>query len=346
MKTMRLFCAVFSLIVFNESFATDYYSRANGSNTWSNTNGGADCGCSPGGGGWLMTGDNVYVNHKTITTGNFSITGTPQVQINAGGHWYVNGSLAINGGSWTIAAGAFFTVNGSVTDVLANAITINGRWYVTGAFTNDINITGTGSLRVDGSFTNNASIGSVTLPVELISFDAQRNEDKVDVSWATASEINSDYYSVNRSYNGVDFLSIGTLPAAGFSNSLLNYSFVDPSPLRGMNYYQLVEYDNDGQSQESDVVSVNFLGEQNIIAQIYPNPSADGVSLYFNSSDGGVYQLKLTDLLGNTLFTAQVPAMVGENKFSLSLLPYPDAQYFVQLISQSGQSSAVPIIKK
>ncbi|MFZ9847922.1 MAG: T9SS type A sorting domain-containing protein [Flavobacteriales bacterium] len=311
------------------------------------TNGGADCGCTPASDdGWLGTGDAVYVNHKTITSPNFSITGTPTVQINSGGHWYVNGSLPINGGSWTIAAGGFFTVNGAVTDVLANSITINGRWYVTGSFTNDINITGTGSLRVDGTFTNNASIGSVTLPVELISFEAQKNEDKVDVTWTTASEINSDYYSVARSYNGVDFLSIGTSPAAGYSNSILNYSFVDPSPLRGMNYCQLAEYDTDGQSQKSEVVAVNFLGEQNMIAQIYPNPSTDGVSLYVNSSDGGVYQLNLTDLLGNTLFSAQIPAMVGENKFSLSLLPYPDAQYFVQLSSPSGQSSAAPIIKK
>lgn len=327
--------------------ATTYYSRANGSNTWSYTNGGADCGCTPASDdGWLGTGDAVYVNHKTITSPNFSITGTPTVQINSGGHWYVNGSLSINGGNWTIAAGAFFTVNGSVTDVLANSITLNGRMYVTGSFTNDINITGTGSLRVDGTFTNNASIGSVTLPVELTSFDAQKNENKVDLSWTTASEINSDYFSINRSENGIDFISIGTKPAAGFSNSILNYSFEDTSPLRGLNYYQLVEYDFDGQSQSSSVVSVNFLGNESMITQVYPNPSSDGVYLYFNSSFGGVYVLTLTDIMGQSLYSAQIPAMIGENKFTLSLLPYPDAQYFVRVVSPNGETSAVPIIKK
>jgi len=175
MKKLKLLWVIVAVLILNEARATDYYSRANGSNTWSYTNGGADCGCTPASDdGWLGTGDNVYVNHKTITSPNFSITGTPNVQINSGGHWYVNGSLSINGGHWTIASGAFFTVNGSVTDVLANSITINGRMYVTGAMTNDINITGTGSLRVDGAWTNNASIGSVTLPVELTSFEAEK----------------------------------------------------------------------------------------------------------------------------------------------------------------------------
>jgi hypothetical protein len=174
----------------------------------------------------------------------------------------------------------------------------------------------------------------------------KKNRNKVDIKWSTASELNSDFYSVTRSDNGVDFLSIGTKPAAGFSNSLLNYSFTDENPLKGLNYYQLIEYDMDGQTQSSGIVTVNFLGEENIIAQLFPNPSADIVSLYFNSSSAGSYRLMLIDISGNELYSAQVAAMPGENKFTISLLPYPDAQYFVRLSDSSGLSSSVPIIKK
>ena len=171
-------------------------------------------------------------------------------------------------------------------------------------------------------------------------------DNEVHLNWATASEINSDFYTVKRSYNGIDFITIGTVTAAGNSNSMLHYNFIDGSPNKGLNYYQLTEYDFDGKEQNSPIVSVNLFGGESIFAQLYPNPTSEEVSLYFNSQIGGVYQLVLTDVMGSTLYTAQITAMVGENKFNISLLPYPDAPYFVKLVSPNGETTSLPIIKK
>ena len=81
------------------------------------------------------------------------------------------------------------------------------------------------------------------LPIELISFEATPNGDDVDVSWATASEINNDYFEVLRSSNGNEFESIVTIDGAGNSNEILNYEFEDDNPYPGVSYYKLKQID-------------------------------------------------------------------------------------------------------
>ena len=251
---LRFYLFIIAIVFSSGVNAINYYSRSDG--TWSNTNGGADCSCSPASdNGWLETGDYVEVNHGNASnSSNFSVTGTPTIVINSGGKWSINGSMAINGGTWTIAAHAELYINGSVTDVLANAITVNGHIHATGSMVNSIALTGSGSIDADGGYTENGSHTGITLPVELVDFKAKKAEDKVELIWTTESEFNSDYYSILRSSNGSDFVTIGTKPAAGNSLSLLKYSYLDYSPVRGLNYYQLQEFDVDGKMQQSTVI--------------------------------------------------------------------------------------------
>ncbi|HBG71109.1 MAG: hypothetical protein A2W93_02605 [Bacteroidetes bacterium GWF2_43_63] len=111
------------------------------------------------------------------------------------------------------------------------------------------------------------------LPVELLSFTAVKLGGSALLLWQTASEINNNYFRVEKSVNGFDFSSIGIVFGAGNSNQLREYSFVDGAPVFGLNYYRLSQIDFDGSENQSSVVALDFLLENESEGiSIYPNP--------------------------------------------------------------------------
>ena len=86
------------------------------------------------------------------------------------------------------------------------------------------------------------------LPVELLSFTARPLQNEfVKCEWQTASEINSDYFLVQRSIDAINFEIVGSVSAAGYSNSILEYEFDDHEPYDGVSYYRLQQFDRDGE---------------------------------------------------------------------------------------------------
>ena len=82
-----------------------------------------------------------------------------------------------------------------------------------------------------------------------------------------------------------------------------------------------------------------------MITQLYPNPSSDKTVLYFNSKEGGMYNLRVIDFNGKMIYSAQLPAMVGENKFTLLTSDYSSGTYSLQLGDASGFYSEVKYVK-
>lgn len=126
---------------------------------------------------------------------------------------------------------------------------------------------------------NNAAIlGNLgTLPVELLSFNAIKNGDKVDAFWTTDSELNNDYFTLERSKDGVSFETVVTTDGAGNSNYILNYTETDFSPYDGISYYRLKQTDFNGSTSYSQIVSVNYIFNEDNLS-VYPNPS-DGTTI-------------------------------------------------------------------
>ncbi|MCF2491468.1 T9SS type A sorting domain-containing protein [Dyadobacter sp. CY347] len=129
------------------------------------------------------------------------------------------------------------------------------------------------------------TVGSVSeevLPVTLISFNARKEGNQVNLDWRTAEEINADYFQIERSANAKDWNVIGKQSAVGESKALLEYAFMDTSPLRGSNYYRLKMVDNDQTFAYSKVLTVSFEGSTNFLT-MYPNPVSD--VLHFKDAD-------------------------------------------------------------
>lgn len=142
---------------------------------------------------------------------------------------------------------------------------------------------------------------NTALPVQLLSFDAAViDNSSVLLKWATASELNSDIFDIERSDDGEKFEKIGTINAAGFSQSYLDYKFTDENPLTGVSYYRLKEVDIDGTTEYSDIRSVNI--EDNMAVNVFPNPATDHLNIEItNTEDDGPVTVSIIDMTGRVI---------------------------------------------
>ncbi len=148
-----------------------------------------------------------------------------------------------------------------------------GQTAITGS--NPGNIT-SNTLNSFSPFAFGSLAGSSPLPIELVEFTAKLNSSKkTDLNWTTATEINSDYFIIERSADGITFENIATTNAAGNSTSITNYTAIDENPLKGVSYYRLKQFDFDGNFTYSQIESINN-DEFNMEVNLFPNPSADG----------------------------------------------------------------------
>lgn len=184
------------------------------------------------------------------------------------------------------------------------------------------------------------------LPVELLSFEAEKSYEEVLVKWRTASEINSDYFEIQHSIDGITYNTFDIQQALGNSNKIHDYKNYHHSPANGINYYQLIEHDKDGQTQNSSVIAINFNKEINSIIQLYPNPSSGRTTMYFNSALGGIYYLNIIDNSAKIIYSAMIPSFIGENKFHISMDDYPSGNYHIVLIDPLNKQSAISYIKE
>jgi|ERR1051326_637488 hypothetical protein len=100
------------------------------------------------------------------------------------------------------------------------------------------------------SFCDQTTCTCVTvLPVEITRFEAETTNEKIKLSWTSAVEINSDYYTIEKSTDGNYFFFLSNVQSMGNSNSVINYSITDDEPAIGKNYYRLKQTDLNGKSK-------------------------------------------------------------------------------------------------
>ncbi len=155
-----------------------------------------------------------------------------------------------------------------------------------------------GDAKPDIAVTNSGSTVSILqnvctiLPIELISFTAERHGSVAVLKWSTATEINNDYFTVERSVNGQVFEKIGEVDGAGNSNVELHYTLTDAFPANGINYYRLRQTDLNGEESVSSIVALELRSEDATI-QIFPNPFTTELTIEGTSENGIII---LTDI--------------------------------------------------
>ena len=145
---------------------------------------------------------------------------------------------------------------------------------------------------ITGTYTTytHATFGSVSgvnpLPVTWLSFTANQVNNNVHLIWETVFEINNDYFTIERSENGIEFMSLGTIQGAGNSATTVSYEFFDERPTIGLSYYRIKQTDINGSKDYSKLIAIEYdpfekstYNEPHVM--IFPNP-VKGDILYIN----------------------------------------------------------------
>ncbi len=173
-------------------------------------------------------------------------------------------------------------------------------------------------------FTFGSLTSSNPLPVELLYFQATEMSNKVELNWATATEIDNDYFVVERSVNGTDFEEAVKLEGAGNSNIPLEYKSRDEYPLQGTSYYRLKQVDFNGNYTYSALVAVAILGDNVNVSNwlVYPNPIAKNQDLFFKSNSASEnLNISIFDMFGKLIYSNQDDENTYEHVLHVSDIP-------------------------
>ncbi len=176
-----------------------------------------------------------------------------------------------------------------------------------------------------GSYIALASTSTILpLPIELLNFSGRMLDTSVELIWSTATEINNDYFEIQRTGPDLKWEAIGLVPGAGTSSRTIHYMHYDRTPLPGVSYYRLKQVDFNGDFTYSDAVAIlNIDVSTNDDLFIYPNPSYGGsvfirIPAAFTKEKATV---KLYSTLGQIVWTGNYAAEADLMEIKYGKLP-------------------------
>ncbi|MEO6670425.1 MAG: reprolysin-like metallopeptidase [Ferruginibacter sp.] len=291
----------------------------------------------------------------------------------AGGQLYTGSALYFNpGASFAYGYVIVNTATGIIAGISATSNLTNSATYPAGtyavygiSYTNTIPIASLNTAYAGGSlnamtsniFANPATfcvnfsknyvtvIVTAPVPVGSLGLTAQKEGTKAVLSWQTSSEQNSSHFNVQRSADGVNFTTVlGTVDAAGNSNTLRTYGFQDLSPLNKWNYYRIEEVDINGAKTLSNVVALSF--NKNNVIQVYPNPTAGQLNVDYSSSRSGDLSIRIIDSKGSVVMLRKIAVNVGRSFTTLDVSNLAAGIYMLRYIEPDGNYADVKFIKK
>jgi len=322
-------------------------------------------GSAPGtlsGGTINVTSAIVVIDGRIQSTDNINAT-LSNISINAGDTLIILGNLTLTSSSFS--NNGVLIVFGNVSNGLSNTfVSGSGKMVVTGNYSNALGSnTFTGPSYVYGSSsgfpappasgnqatlqTNDPGLYSyvnntyVALPVILLSFSAAEDGDNVRLRWSTASEENNDYFTIERSFDGLQYSVLTTVAGAGTTLLKTDYENVDEHPYIGRSYYRLSQTDYDGTTTVYNVITV-FKKESQWV-EPYPNPALHEVSV---DVEPGEYTVHLTDRNGQLVPPSLLASGFGTGRLTLQVSMLEPGIYIMHLFDKTdGRKRTFKVVK-
>jgi hypothetical protein len=245
---------------------------------------------------------NINVNQTVTYTISNATTGT----------FY---AIADQSTGMSLASGKWATANGSLT-ITTDPFTTAGTYNLV------LKSTSLSGVAICSALSSAAvvNVSLVTLPLDLLQFNATKQEASVVLNWVTANEYQLNRFEVERSANGLTFNEIGSVRATGSIGGNQNYSFTDLNPMTAaVNYYRLKMIDNDGKFRFSNVVAVRSdQSEKFIINKIKPNPFINEINIQVVMQQNNKLRFDLVDIMGRIVLTKEYKVSAGENNIILN----------------------------
>jgi len=256
----------------------------------------------------VLNGDNsilTFANNVDVTFG-----GTSSIDIQSTQARIVRGNPANN-----ITLGGQIIYDGNLSMFNSQtAGTVNG-------------LASASSLRASPQFQ------SGTLPVVLSDFKVAENGSTVAITWRTETEINSSHFIIERSTDGKEWVAIGTEQASGNISVAKNYSFTDPAPADGTNYYRLRIVDIDNAFKYSLIKTASFKATVLTIVT-GPNPATSFLNINVSAPGNQPYRLRLVNRSGQIVYDQKQAA--STKRLQLNVSNYAEGTYFVEVSNAAG----------
>ena len=176
------------------------------------------------------------------------------------------------------------------------------------------------------------------LPITLLTFTASRVGTTALAKWTTGTEINSDYFDVERSNDALNFVFIGKVSAVRNSSANVSYSFTDNQPLSGVNYYRLKEVDLNGHFVYSPARLVKFDSDAGAGIKYYPNPTQGMLTVELTKEmQQEEIVINISSVSGAVVDQKKLP---GNNNpvLYINMAKYPVGTYFIQFKTKSSNN--------
>lgn len=276
---------------------------------------------------WLSNENLVWYEFTTTATEDFNLAVTDMV--------CSGGAATVQMGVWSQpSSGDICDFNGSGTNGV--------QGYGCSVGVGNVQLTipnlpaGDYILLVDGNagaqcdWTFAETIGDFPLPVEFVTFEALlNNNDEVELRWSTASEQDNDFFTIERSKNGLSSWEFVThVDAIGNSSQMNNYSTKDKDPMIGVSYYRLKQTDFDGQYKYFTIKVIENIRE---LVTIFPNPAKNQV----NISSSNIKDADVSMISSDGQIVQLPPGIISDNIMTLDISSVPNGVYFIRLIERN-----------
>ena len=174
---------------------------------------------------------------------------------------------------------------------------------------------------------------STTLPIELLSFSAANEGPNVICNWQTASELNNDFFTIERSADGISFSPLAYIKGSGTSTTYHNYSWSDKNPFSGLSYYRLKQTDFDNNYSYSDVVSISRNSSDSL--KIFPNPAFDFISVVIPEETVNDAALTIINSTGTIVYSEKINANKSRDIIQIPVMNLPRGYYLITFASSN-----------
>ncbi len=220
----------------------------------------------------------------------------------------------------------------------------NGSQWVNQGGQGNSNVAGflttTNQVTSFSPFTIGSSTSANPLPIVLLDFDAKPINNTVNIKWSTTSEINNDYFTVEKSVNGTEWMSIGTVKGVGNSEVLTNYNMLDASPVAGVQFYRLKQTDVNGEFTYSSIVPVKFGSAATVGVMIYPMPANTVLNIDLNNDAESNVDITILNTMGQVVLKTSVTGSAHQ----IDISNLVSGVYFVE-VSTEGTVTKSKLIK-
>jgi hypothetical protein len=238
----------------------------------------------------------IFKIRGAFSVANFSEITLINSTLSCSVFWVVEGQITI--GNSSIVKGTFIANNAAIS--MGNGGNLRGRLFST-----------TGAIAFDDIDADNTAachqqtFPSPPLPIELLSFEAECENQNITLEWTTASEMNNDFFTIERSIDGINWQIISTITGAGNSSSIMNYSFIDISNSFENSYYRLKQTDFNGSNKYSSIIAVKNCEKDFNELSIYPNPANEFLNISILFPEEKVVSISIYNLLGKIIYYSE-----------------------------------------